>query len=170
MFFISSSFFTQAYFLFILSYNFNWIACVTSFFTLFFFVHSPYYVFGYTWLTSLLKLTSSLWNWLFFRGKSKRWSKISACHSNWRVFEQQLVKQILNQNITSQHFKKVFFWSVPSYLYEASVLRSYCVYFLAICQLCFFMLYELSERYMRVHCTGKNHERPPPCKADNYGI
>ena len=59
----------QICFLFIRSCNFNWTACVTSFFVLSrasFFVHLRDQVFGHTWLTSLSKMTSSLWNWLLF--------------------------------------------------------------------------------------------------------
>ena len=59
----------QICFVFICSYIFNWIACVTSFFTLYrecFFVKSRDQMFGHTWLTSLSKMTFSLCNWLFF--------------------------------------------------------------------------------------------------------
>ena len=59
----------HSHFLFIRSCNFNSIACVTSFFALggaSFFVHARDYIFGQTWLTSLSKLTSSIWNWLLF--------------------------------------------------------------------------------------------------------
>ena len=58
----------HSHFLFIRSCNFNWIACVTSFFALsgasFFLLIRV--IFGHTWLTSLSKTTSSLWNWLWF--------------------------------------------------------------------------------------------------------
>ena len=65
----SNNIWRHSHFLFIRSCNFNWIACVTSFFALSgasFFVHLLDYIFGQTWLTSLTKMTSSLWNWLLF--------------------------------------------------------------------------------------------------------
>ena len=59
----------HSHFLFIRSCNFNWIACVTSFFALsrasFLFLR-VIKIFGHTWLTSLSKMTSSIWNWLLF--------------------------------------------------------------------------------------------------------
>ena len=70
-------------FLFTCSYNFNWCACLTSFFALcgasFLFICVINFL---TWLTSLSKMTSSLWNWLFTliqRDKIKR-----MCPSKWR--------------------------------------------------------------------------------------
>ena len=58
----------HSHFLFIGSCNFNWIACVTSFFALSgaSFLFMRVIKFLVSWLTSLSKMTSSLWNWLLF--------------------------------------------------------------------------------------------------------
>ena len=64
----------QIYFLFIRSCNFNWKACVTSFSTLsgasFMLVRVINFL---VTLTSLSKMTSSLWNWLLLIAAQNSW-------------------------------------------------------------------------------------------------
>ena len=108
----------HSHFLFIRSCNFNWIACVTSFFALSgasFFVHARDKIFGHTWLTSLSKMTSSIWNWLLFtliqRDKVK-WVCVTLNEGYLRSANRGSNNiQIFNQNITDQpSMKRRFFW------------------------------------------------------------
>ena len=111
----------HSHFLFIRSCNFNWIACVTSFFALsgasFLFMRVIKF-FGHTWLTSLSKMTSSLWNWVLFtliqRDKVK-WVCITLNEGYYRAANRgskNLYRFLIKIEHISLQWKAEYFWSV----------------------------------------------------------
>ena len=109
-----------------------------------FFVPSSDFVFCHLWLTSLSKMTSSLWNWLFFtliQRDEVKWVQVTLFEGYLRAANEAIIKQILNQNIISQHLIKrsFLFWFLYS-LFETGDLQSCCGYSQIICQLCYFLV------------------------------
>ena len=92
-----------------------------------------------TYLT--LKMTYSLWNWLlftFFQRDKVKSVCVTLNEGYWRAAKrQQKLIQIFNQNVTYQPSMKRrnFLVCLFLFFFETADKRSYCGYFLAICQL-----------------------------------
>ena len=135
----------HSHFLFIRSCNFNWIACVTSFFALSgaSFLFMRVLKFLVTLDTSLSRMTSSIWNWLLFtliqRDKVK-WVCVTLNEGYLRSANRgskNVYRFYSKYNISAFNEKTNFFALSFTDFLETADLRSYCGYFLAICQLCF---------------------------------
>ena len=116
-------------FLFIRSCNFNWSACVTSFFALsgasFLFLRVINFLVTRD-LPHSQKMTSSLWNWLLF-------TLIQRVKVKW-VCVTLIEGYLRGTNRGSKNIFGLFFYTV--FFSRTADLRSYCGYFLAIGQLC----------------------------------
>ena len=82
-----------------------------------FFVQSRDWIFGHIWLTSLSKMTSSLWSWLIFTFIQRdmfKWLCVTLNDMNEVIWEQLIeAAKTFSQNITHRpSMKRRFFWSV----------------------------------------------------------
>ena len=79
-------------------------------------VYSPDYFSGHTWLISLSKMTSSLWNWVFFtliQRDDVKWMCATLNEGYLRAANRgSIILQIPYRKITSHPLmKRVIFWS-----------------------------------------------------------
>ena len=93
-------------------------------------------------LTSLSKMTSWLWNWLLFiliqRDKVK-WMFVTPIDGYLRAPNGGFIE------------KTIFLFSLFLLFFETADLRSYCGYFLAICQLCSYVLVTTAKIMFQIY-------------------